>query len=166
MTPAHALDRLMRHERGRLLAALITRLDNFDLAEDSLADAMGAALETWPRNGLPRDPKAWVLAVAWRKAIDRIRRDGRWTALLTDLPLRDEAGEVEAEDIPDERLRLIFACCHPALDEKSRVALTLRSLCGLTTTEIARAFLDSEATMAQRISRSSRTVCQAREIAA
>ncbi|MFM2355384.1 MAG: hypothetical protein RLZZ528_1120 [Pseudomonadota bacterium] len=161
MTPAQALDRLMRHERGRLLAALISTLGSFDLAEEALADATGAALTDWPRGGLPRNPAGWILAVARRKAIDRIRRDKRWRMLAPDLSARGEADDMVGEEIPDERLRLIFTCCHPALERKSSVALTLRTLCGLTTAEIARAFLDAEPTMAQRISRAKAKIAAA-----
>jgi RNA polymerase sigma factor (sigma-70 family) len=152
---AAAIAAVVRSDRGRLLSALIARLRNFQLAEDSLQDALESALRHWGRAGLPASPQAWLLRVAQRKAIDRLRaaaRDGRRTADLTLLAL-DEAAETAPEDIPDDRLRLIFTCCHPALDPKSRVALTLRTLGGLTTAEIARAFLDREPAMGQRLSR-------------
>jgi len=150
-----AIEAVMREDRGRLLAALIARLRDFQLAEDALQEAAISALTHWGRAGLPASPQGWLLRVALRKAIDRLRgaaRDARNTADLTRLAV-DEASETEPETIPDERLRLIFTCCHPALDPKSRVALTLRSIGGLTTAEIARAFLDAEPTMGQRLSR-------------
>lgn len=152
---ATAVAAVVRADRGRLLAALIARLRNFQLAEDSLQDALESALRHWGRAGLPASPQAWLLRVALRKAIDRLRRAARDGHRAADLALlaQDEAAETDPEDIPDERLRLIFTCCHPALDPKSRVALTLRTLGGLTTAEIARAFLDRDATMGQRLSR-------------
>jgi RNA polymerase sigma factor (sigma-70 family) len=152
-TAAEALRRAVEGDRGRILAALIARLGRFDLAEEAFQDAAASALTHWERSGVPLRPDAWLIRVAFRKAIDRLRRAER-----------DEAGaealarlaREEAEDpdmIADERLRLIFTCCHPALDEKSRVALTLRTVCGLSTRAIAAAFLDSESTMGQRLSR-------------
>ena len=153
--PALSLAQVVRSDRGRLLAALIARLRDFQLAEDALQDALEAALRHWGRSGLPASPQAWLLRVAQRKAIDRLRagaRDGRRIADLT-LLAGEEAAEWATEDIPDDRLRLIFTCCHPALDPKSRVALTLRTLGGLTTAEIARAYLDREPAMGQRLSR-------------
>ena len=152
---AKALAAVLRADRGRLLAALIARLRDFQLAEDALQDAAESALRHWHRAGLPASPQGWLLRVALRKAIDRLRgaaRDGRRSADLAVLAA-DEAVEIAPEDIPDERLRLIFTCCHPALDAKSRVALTLRTLGGLTTAEIARAFLDRDSTMGQRLAR-------------
>jgi RNA polymerase sigma-70 factor (ECF subfamily) len=152
---ADAVAAVVRSDRGRLLSALIARLRDFQLAEESLQDALESALRHWGRSGLPSSPQAWLLRVALRKAIDRLRgaaRDGRRAADLA-LLAEDEAAEMAPEDIPDERLRLIFTCCHPALDPKSRVALTLRTLGGLTTTEIAHAYLDREPAMGQRLSR-------------
>ncbi len=149
--------RIMREDRGRLLAALIRALGSFDLAEDALQDAMERALVHWARNGLPAKPDAWLLQVARRAAIDRLRKSKRHAEATPDvlrLMEEDEADRaMDAPEIPDERLRLIFTCCHPALEEKTRVALTLRTVGGLTTREIARAFLDTEATMGQRLSR-------------
>ena len=149
--------RIIREDRGRLLAALIRSLGDFDLAEDALSDATERALIHWGRSGLPARPDAWLLQVARRKAIDRIRKARRHAANTPDLTLlmeEDEASRsTEAPEIPDERLRLIFTCCHPALEEKTRVALTLRTVGGLTTREIARAFLDTEQAMGQRLSR-------------
>ncbi len=152
---AQAIAQVMRHDRGRLIAALISRLRDFQLAEDALQDAAISAMSHWGRAGLPASPQGWLLRVALRKAIDRLRsagREGRRVADLTVLA-EEEAAEVEPMVFPDDRLRLIFTCCHPALDPKSRVALTLRSIGGLTTPEIAAAFLDEDATMGQRISR-------------
>jgi RNA polymerase sigma factor (sigma-70 family) len=145
----------MRQDRGRLLAALIARLRDFQLAEDALQEAIESALVHWGRSGLPVSPQGWLLKVALRKAIDRIRSTARATRKTADLALlsRDEADDTEPDMIPDDRLRLIFTCCHPALDPKSRVALTLRAIGGLSTRDIARAFLDAEPTMGQRLSR-------------
>jgi RNA polymerase sigma factor (sigma-70 family) len=154
---------VVRSDRGRLLAALIARLRDFQLAEDALQDAAEAALLHWGRSGVPDSPHGWLLRVAQRKAIDRLRgtaRDGRRKADLA-LLAGEEAADATGDDIPDERLRLIFTCCHPALDSKSRVALTLRTLGGLTTAEIARAFLDAEATMGQRLSRAKAKIAAA-----
>ena len=151
---AKELDRVMRSDRGRLLAALVAGLRDLNLAEEALQEAAVSALSHWGRAGLPTSPQGWLLQVARRKAIDRLRgftRDSRKAEALTLLAV-DEAAP-EPETIPDERLRLIFACCHPALEMKSRVALTLRTVCGLSTAEIARVFLDAETTMGQRLSR-------------
>ncbi|MEO5613307.1 MAG: DUF6596 domain-containing protein [Cypionkella sp.] len=152
--PAAALAQCLRRDRGRILAALIARVQDFQLAEDALQDACISALIHWGRAGPPHRPEAWLIRAAFRKAIDRLRglaRDSRQAAALTQLA-RDEAADDPAS-IPDERLRLIFTCCHPALDEKSRCALTLRTVCSLSTAEIAAAFLDTESTMGQRITR-------------
>jgi RNA polymerase sigma-70 factor (ECF subfamily) len=160
---ARALDAVMRQDRGRLLAALIARLRDFQLAEEALQEAAVSALSHWGRAGLPASPQGWLLKVALRKAIDRLRggiREDRKVADLARLS-RDEADETEPEMIPDERLRLIFTCCHPALDEKSRIALTLRTLGGLTTDQIAAAFLDQSATMGQRLSRAKAKIAAA-----
>ncbi|MCG6884644.1 MAG: sigma-70 family RNA polymerase sigma factor [Silicimonas sp.] len=148
---------IMREDRGRLVAALIRALGSFDMAEDALQDASERALVHWARNGIPARPDAWLLQVARRAAIDRIRKAQRHAAASPEvlrLMEEDEADRaMDAPEIPDERLRLIFTCCHPALEEKTRVALTLRTVGGLTTREIARAFLDSEPAMGQRLSR-------------
>jgi RNA polymerase sigma-70 factor, ECF subfamily len=141
-----------------VLASLIGVLGDFDLAEDALQDAVAVALERWPRDGVPERPGAWLLTTARNRAIDRIRRD-RTLARKTELLAGLEPGEPEEADvIPDERLSLIFACCHPALATDAQVALTLRSLGGLTTDEIARAFLVPEPTMAQRLVRAKRKI--------
>jgi RNA polymerase sigma-70 factor (ECF subfamily) len=150
---AKLLDSTLRSDRGRLLAILAANLRDLSLAEEALQDAAVSALSHWGRVGVPASPQGWLLTVARRKALDRlrgVRRDARKAEALAQLIVHEEA---EVEDIPDERLRLIFVCCHPALELKSRVALTLRTVCGLTTPEIARAFLDQEPTMGQRISR-------------
>lgn len=149
------LDAVLRQDRGRLIAALIARLRDFQLAEEALQEAAISALSHWGRAGLPASPQGWLLKVALRKAIDRLRSGAREARKAADLSRlsREEADDTEPDMIADERLRLIFTCCHPALDPKSRVALTLRTLGGLTTTEIARAFLDAEPTMGQRLSR-------------
>lgn len=143
----------LRAEGGRILAALIARVRDFDLAEEALQDAAASAIRHWGRSGLPDRPEAWLIRVAFRKAIDRLRRASRDRDRAKALALlaRDEAEEPDM--IPDERLRLIFTCCHPALEPKSQVALTLRTICGLSTAKIANAFLDQERTMGQRLSR-------------
>lgn len=157
------LSRLIAGDRGRLLAALCADLGRMELAEEALSESVESALVHWERSGVPRQPRGWLLRVARRKAIDRIRRDGRWRErerTLAVLAQRD-AEQSDIMEIPDERLRLIFTCCHPALDPKSRIALTLRSLCGMTTPEIARAFLDRETTMGQRLSRAKAKIAKA-----
>jgi RNA polymerase sigma factor (sigma-70 family) len=158
-----AIETLMREDRGRLISALIARLKNFDLAEEALQEALISAVTHWSRNGLPASPQGWLLTVAQRKAIDLIRRKASESAKANTLSLLqgDEAGE-EPDMYPDERLRLIFTCCHPALEPKSQIALTLRTIGGLTTAEIARAFLDAEPTMGQRLSRAKAKIAAAR----
>ena len=145
----------MRNDRGRLMAALIARLRDFQLAEEALQEAAISAVSHWGRAGVPASPHGWLLKVALRKAIDRIRSGAREARKASELArlAGEEAAEMEPDLIPDERLSLIFTCCHPALEQKSQVALTLRTVCGLTTTDIARAFLDAEPTMGQRLSR-------------
>ncbi len=159
---ARLLEQALRADRGRILSALIARVRDFQLAEDALQDAAASALIHWSKSDLPSRPEAWLIRVAFRKAIDRLRRAGRdatQTQALTILA-HDEAEE-DPDVITDERLRLIFTCCHPALEPKSRVALTLRTIAGLTTAEIARAFLDSEPTMAQRLTRAKARISDA-----
>jgi RNA polymerase sigma-70 factor (ECF subfamily) len=156
------LDRVMRADRGRLLSILAAGLRDIGLAEEVLQEAAASALSHWTRSGLPASPAGWLLKVARRKAIDRLRgaaRDSPKAQALATLAQDEAAPEPQA--IPDERLRLIFACCHPALEPKSRVALTLRSVCGLSTPEIARAFLDAEPAMGQRISRAKAKIAAA-----
>ena len=163
MTPQAALDACLRQNRGRLIAALASRLQDVQRAEDALHEAAAAALIHWGR-GLPARPEAWLLRAAYRKSIDSLRRDrtARHHADSMRLLATEEAALETREDIPDDRLRLIFACCHPALDPKSRTALTLRTVCGLTTPEIARAFLDTDATIGQRLSRAKAKIAAAR----
>ena len=155
---AQAIERVFRQESGVVIAALVAQLHDLDLAEDAFQDAVAAALEHWPEAGVPRRPGAWLLTAARRKALDRLRR--RATRLDKESALRVEAaldaapqaGEDPAE-IPDERLRLIFTCAHPTLARPAQVALTLRTLGGLSTAEIARAFLVDESAMARRLVR-------------
>lgn len=161
-----AIEALARADTGRLLGALLRDTRDFQLAEDCLQEAMESALVHWTRNGLPTSPAGWVLQTARRKAIDRFRRarnfsrKAREYGLLIELDQQTVDSEV-APTIPDERLRLIFTCCHPALDSKTRVALTLRTLCGLTTREIARAFVDNTEAMAQRLVRARHKITKA-----
>lgn len=161
-----ALRAAMADDRGRILAALIASLRDFALAEDVLQDALASALVHWRRSDVPRNPAAWLLQVARRKAIDRLRKSRRQAASSAEVARLIEQDQNEAEadraqDIADHRLRLIFTCCHPALDPKTRVALTLRTLGGLTTEEIARAFLDKTPAMAQRLSRARAKIARA-----
>ena len=153
------LDELWRSESRRILATLIRQLGDFDRAEEALHDAFAAALEHWPAEGEPADPRAWLVSTGRNKAIDHLRRRARFDASLAEVAARVEHESPEREAEPDEaaleddRLRLVFTCCHPALAPEARVALTLREVCGLTTEEIARAFLTSAPTVAQRIVR-------------
>ncbi|HEY6653696.1 MAG TPA: RNA polymerase sigma factor [Solirubrobacterales bacterium] len=158
------VDRLFRHESGRAIASLIRVLGDFDLAEDAVQEAFMVAMQVWPERGLPYNPGAWITTTARNKAIDRLRRERRGIEKLEELQAleppamaEDEEGE-EPPVISDDRLRLIFTCCHPALAPEARVALTLRTLGGLATAEIARAFLVSEPTMAQRLVRAKRKI--------
>jgi RNA polymerase sigma-70 factor (ECF subfamily) len=156
------LEQVFRDEWGRVLAALIGFLGDFQLAEEAAQDAFAIAAERWPRDGTPANPRAWLVATARNRAIDRIRRD-RTLAVKTRLLDVPEATEdtVDETEIPDERLELIFTCCHPALAIDAQVALTLRTLGGLTTEEIARAFLVPEATMAKRLVRAKKKIAAA-----
>jgi RNA polymerase sigma-70 factor (ECF subfamily) len=153
------IDELYRSEARRVLATLIRLLGDFDLAEEALQDAFAAALQQWPGDGMPANPRAWLISTGRFKAIDRLRRRARFDAILAELAARlDEqaaSDPAEQDDNPleDDRLRLIFTCCHPALPPDARVAMTLREVCGLTTEEIARAFLTTPPTVAQRIVR-------------
>lgn len=149
------LEAVFRREHGLVLASLVRTFDDFDLAEDALSDAVSAALDSWVDRGVPDNPAAWLLTVARRKGIDRLRRQKALAARLPDLEAAAWFQDEEHDDgaIPDERLHLLFACCHPALSPEAQVALTLKSLGGLTTAEIARAFLTTEPTMYQRITR-------------
>jgi RNA polymerase sigma factor (sigma-70 family) len=157
-----ALAEVAKTDRGRILSALIARLRDFQLAEDALQDAMASALVHWQRTGPPVSPTAWLIRVAFRKAIDRLRRSRRDVdqAAAGAILAGGEAAE-DTEMIPDERLRLIFTCCHPAIEPKSRVALTLRTLGGLSTPEIARAFLDNDTTMGARLTRAKAKIAAA-----
>jgi RNA polymerase sigma-70 factor, ECF subfamily len=159
------IDRLFRRESGRAVATLIRVLGDFDAAEEAVQDAFVVALERWPIDGIPDNPAAWIIRVARNRAIDRLRRRRTLEEKRPELEaleaLRVPEGEpelLEEGELPDDRLRLVFTCCHPALAPEARVALTLRSLGGLTTAEIARAFLVSEGTMAQRLVRAKRKI--------
>lgn len=151
-----AIEYTLRQDRGRLIAALTAVIGDFEMAEGCLQDAIIAALKDWPKNGIPKSRRGWLLQVARRRALDRFRRAKGFAEKAAQIAVLEQA-EVDApadtHDIPDHRLRLIFTCCHPSLDEKTRVALTLRTLGGLTTDEVARAFLDKSATMGQRLAR-------------
>jgi RNA polymerase sigma-70 factor (ECF subfamily) len=154
------LEQAFREQRGRVLAALIGFLGDFDLAEEATQEAFAIAAERWPRDGAPTHPGTWLVTTARNRAIDRIRRD-RTLAEKTRLLEVPEAAEDIMDDetsFPDERLELVFTCCHPALDTEAQVALTLRTLGGLSTPEIARAFLVAEPTMAQRLVRAKRKI--------
>ncbi|HEX6652190.1 MAG TPA: sigma-70 family RNA polymerase sigma factor, partial [Thermoleophilaceae bacterium] len=159
---ADALERTFRDEWGRVLATLIGFLGDFQLAEEAAQEAFAAAAERWPRDGTPANPRAWLVTTARNRAIDRIRRD-RTLAEKTRLLDVPEAAEDTMDEtaIPDERLELIFTCCHPALGLDAQVALTLRTLGGLTTDEIARAFLVPEPTMAKRLVRAKKKIREA-----
>ena len=159
---AATLERTFRDEWGRVLATLIGLLGDFELAEEAAQEAFATAAERWPRDGTPDNPRAWLVATARNRAIDRIRRD-RTLAAKTRLLDAPEAVEETMDEttIPDERLELIFTCCHPALALDAQVALTLRTLGGLTTEEIARAFLVPEPTMAKRLTRAKRKIREA-----
>ena len=158
--PAGVVDRLFRREAGRAVATLIRITGDFDLAEEAVQEAFETALRTWADRGIPDNPGAWIVTTARNRAIDRIRRDrvGRDKAASAEQLRELETMEDDVTTIPDERLRLIFTCCHPALAPEARVALTLRTVGGLTTREIARAFLLQEATVAQRLVRAKRKI--------
>ena len=160
------IDRIYRNESRRVLATLIRLLGDFELAEEALHDAFSAALKQWPESGVPQNPRAWLVSAGRFKAIDQLRRRARFDASLNDiaqqLELDAEEEPVEDHEIPDDRLRLIFTCCHPSLSAEAQVALTLREVCGLTTEEIARAFLSSAPTIAQRIVRAKTKIRDAR----
>ena len=160
------VEHAFRQESGRVLATLISKMDDFMLAEDVLQDALLAALVRWPEEGVPQNPGAWLLTTAWHKAIDLLRRNAtfaRKQELLQALaePYWLDEDELLEEVFPDERLKLIFTCCHPALSLEARVALTLHTLGGLSTTEIANAFLVPLPTMAQRLVRAKRKIREA-----
>jgi RNA polymerase sigma-70 factor, ECF subfamily len=153
---SRTIETLYRSESSRILATLVRLLGNLDFAEEAMHEAFAAALETWPQTGLPDKPRPWLISTGRFKAIDVMRRRARFDAVQSDLALQLEARVNEApqeEEMEDDRLRLIFTSCHPALPSEGQVALTLREVCGLTTEEIARAFLATPATLAQRIVR-------------
>src|SRR5512133_3369813 len=191
MTAAAQIEATFREEHGRILAALISQMGDFPLAEDALQDALVTALERWESDGIPRNPGAWLLTVARRRAIDRLRRaalEARKAVILAyppdsntgrtgggansgvadihgaavmDYAAAQEEPEMDDAQIPDDRLKLMFTCCHPALALEAQVALTLHTLGGLTTPEIARAFLVPEPTMAQRLARARKKIREA-----
>jgi RNA polymerase sigma-70 factor, ECF subfamily len=161
------VDAVYRADSRRVLATLIRLLGDFDLAEEALHDAFAAALERWPRDGVPEKPRAWLVSTGRFKAIDGLRRRARFDASVGELAERLDAGggdqpPADEEAVEDDRLRLVFTCCHPALKPDARIALTLREVCGLTTEEIAHAFLTTPSTVAQRIVRAKAKIRDAR----
>ena len=162
-----AVETVYRADWGRIVATLIGLVGDFDLAEECAQEAFAAAVNQWPAAGIPEFPRAWIIQTAKHKAIDRIRRQGRYAEKLKSYSTSgfvrlSEEPDYDTNEIPDDRLRLIFTCCHPALALEAQVALTLRTLCGLETDEIARAFLTSSTTMAQRLVRAKRKIRDAR----
>ena len=157
-----AVEVIYRSESRRVLATLIRLLGDFELAEEALHDAFFVALERWPQDGVPNNPRAWLVSTGRFKAIDRLRRQARFTPLLQAQADALEAVEWSDEDVEDDRLRLIFTCCHPALAPDAQAALTLREICDLTTEEIARAFLTTPTTIAQRIVRAKGKIREAK----
>jgi len=165
--PSDVVEAVYRAESRRVLATLIRLLGDFDRAEEALQDAFAAALEQWPESGVPANPRAWLVSAGRFKAIDALRRRSRFDASLVELAHQlemqsAESGELEIEAVEDDRLRLIFTCCHPALSSDAQVALTLREVCGLTTEQIARAFLTTSPTIAKRIVRAKAKIRDAR----
>lgn len=163
LTPQRTIDRTVREEWGRILASLVKTVGDLQLAEDSLQDAVVSAMNHWQKNGLPDSPAAWLITAARRKAIDRLRRDRSFASRQDEIAYLIELDNQTLDDdhteiVPDKRLEMIFTCCHPALAEKTRVALTLRTLGGLTTEEIAHAFLDKPDAMAQRLVRAKKKI--------
>ncbi len=165
--PGSAAERAFREERSGVLATLIRQVGDFQLAEDAVQDAFAAAVATWPRDGVPDSPRAWILVTARRRAIDRLRRERSTAdrvarlADLARLDAQEHRADPDDSAVADDQLRLMFTCCHPALALPARVALTLRTLGGLSTGEIARAYLVTEATMAQRLVRAKRKIADA-----
>ena len=149
------LERVVREESGRLTAALVPLLGDFDLAEEMVQDAIVSALERWPGDGVPDNPGAWLMTTARRRALDRLRRDVRFRQKAAELARETK---IDGTPVTDDRLRLLFTCCHPALPRESQVALTLKTIAGLSTAEIARAFLVPEKTIAQRIVRAKKRI--------
>jgi RNA polymerase sigma-70 factor (ECF subfamily) len=159
------IEEIFRREAGRVLATLIRLLGDFDLAEEARQEAFAAAVEQWPARGLPLNPRAWLIKTGRNKAVDRIRRDILFRTKVADREIAsavaDQAGELDDADdevFGDDRLRLIFTCCHPALNGEAQIALTLREVCGLSTQAVARAFIVSEETMAQRLVRAKKKI--------
>src|SRR5499425_3354106 len=166
-----AAESVFRQQAGRIIATLIRISGSFDLAEEAMQEAFASALARWPETGIPDNPAAWITTAAHRKLIDALRRDRtrrekqdplRYETPTSYQPEHDEALDASSMNYPDDRLRLIFTCCHPALNIEAQVALTLRTLGGLTTVEIARAFLVPEPTLAQRLVRAKSKILQAR----
>jgi RNA polymerase sigma-70 factor (ECF subfamily) len=160
LTPA--IEAIYRSESRRVLATLIRLLGDFDLAEEALHEAFFVAVERWPQDGVPQNPRAWLVSTGRFKAIDRLRRQARFTPLLQAQADALQAQDWSEEDVEDDRLRLIFTCCHPALAPDAQAALTLREICDLTTEEIARAFLATPTTIAQRIVRAKGKIREAK----
>src|SRR5687767_4678328 len=160
------VDDLYRSDSRRVFATLIRHVGDFDLAEEALHESFAAAVEQWPREGVPANPRAWLVTAGRFKAIDTIRRRARFDASLEDLAQHatpiEPAASPDGEGVEDDRLRLIFTCCHPALSPEAQVALTLREVCELTTEEIAHAFLTAPSTLAQRIVRAKSKIKGAR----
>jgi len=164
---ATAIETVYRAEWGRIVATLIRLIGDFDLAEECAQEAFAAAVDQWRATGVPALPRAWIIQTARNKAIDRIRRQGKYAEKLVlygnaEIGTESQEPNYDSGEIPDDRLRLIFTCCHPALAPEAQVALTLRTLCGLETEEIARAFLTSTTTMAQRLVRAKRKIRDAK----
>jgi RNA polymerase sigma-70 factor (ECF subfamily) len=165
--PRDVVDAVYRSDSRQVFATLVRLLGDFDLAEEALHDGFKAALEQWPRDGVPANPRAWVISTGRFKAIDAIRRRNRLEPLRDDIDKRvaDNGADPAAwddEQVEDDRLRLIFTCCHPALAPEAQLAMTLREVCGLTTEEVARAFLAPPSTVAQRIVRAKAKIRNAR----
>ena len=154
----HLIESMYRDESRRIYATLVRLLGDFDLAEDAMQDAFTAAIRQWPTEGVPANPRAWLVSTGRFKAIDNLRRRTRFDASMAAIAdqldqQKDDYAEIDDDNIEDDRLRLIFTCCNPALNVEARLALTLREICGLTTEEIARSFLTTPSTLAQRIVR-------------
>src|SRR5262245_17295063 len=161
------VDEVYRSESRHVFATLVRLLSDFDLAEEALHEAFAAAMEQWSRDGVPANPRAWLISTGRFKAIDAMRRRARYDASLDELgrhidTTTGDPGEYDDEHIEDDRLRLIFTCCHPSLLPEAQIALTLREVCGLTTEEVARAFLARPPTLAQRIVRAKAKIRDAR----
>ena len=161
------IDGIYRSDSRRVLATLIRLLGDFDLAEEAMHDAFTAALDSWPADGVPDNPRAWLVSTGRFKAIDRLRRSARFDAAVDEIGRSLDAsvpppGDADTDDLEDDRLRLVFTCCHPALNPDARIALTLREVCGLETEQIAKAFLTSAPTLAQRIVRAKNKIRDAK----